>query len=252
MTSNRKPGLVLLPGLMCDAEYWESQRPTLAALASMVYVPSYGALDSISSMAEHVLQTAPAGRLAVVGHSMGGRIALEMARLAPGRLERLALLDTGYQPLAAGQAGLDEAEGRHRLLKMARTNGMAAMARDWARGMVHPRRVDTLVFEAIVGMISRKTPDVFEAQIRALLSRPDATSVLSELKCPTLLACGRQDLWSPLARHEQMHAAIAHSELTVIEDAGHMTSMEQPAAVTQALVRWLQVPSNEPGQVVAP
>ena len=243
-SSSTRAVLVLLPGLMCDAENWAAQRTALAPQVDDVHLPAYGALDSLGAMAEHVLATAPPGRLHVAGHSMGGRIALEMARLAPQRIDRLALLDTGYQPLPPGEAGHQEEAGRHRLLALAQASGMESMAREWARGMVHPRRVDSPVFERVVAMIARSTPERFAAQIRSLLGRPDATPVLAALRCPTLLLCGRQDLWSPLARHEQMQALVPQARLEVIEDAGHMTTMEQPEAVTAALSVWLDAPSD--------
>jgi pimeloyl-ACP methyl ester carboxylesterase len=202
-------------------------------------VPDYGLLDSIEGMARHVLREVRAPRFALAGHSMGGRVALEMMRIAPERIERLALLDTGFLPRAQGEAGDAEQRERHALLTLAREQGMRSMGRQWARGMVHPAHLDAPVFEAILAMIERKTPEVFEAQIRALLARPDARPVLQSLRCPTTFMCGRQDAWSPLARHEEMHALVPGSGLVVIEDAGHMCTMEQPGAVNDALRRWL-------------
>jgi pimeloyl-ACP methyl ester carboxylesterase len=117
---------------------------------------------------------------------------------------------------------------------------MREMGRQWARGMVHPARLDTPLFEEILAMIERKTPAIFEAQIHALLGRPDAREVFTGLQCPTLLLCGRQDAWSPLARHEQMHALLPCSRLVAVEDCGHMSTMEQPAAVSRALVEWFK------------
>ena len=117
---------------------------------------------------------------------------------------------------------------------------MREMGRVWARGMVHPSRLDSPLFERILDMIERQTPAIFEAQIKALLARPDARDVLRNLRCPTLLACGREDAWSPLSRHEQMHAMVPQSRLVVIEDSGHMSTMEQPHAVSQALAEWMR------------
>src|SRR5258706_1889249 len=211
-----KPVILLLPGLLCDRENWAGQRAELAGVADC-HVQAYGALDTIESMAAHVLSSAPARRFSLAGHSMGGRVALEVMRRAPERVERLALLDTGFQPLAAGEAGDKERAGRYELLSRARSQGMRAMGEQWARGMVHPSRIGTPVFEAVLDMIARSTPDTFEAQIRALLARPDATPVLSGIRCPTLLLCGREDLWSPLARHEDMQRAIPGSKLEIIE-----------------------------------
>jgi pimeloyl-ACP methyl ester carboxylesterase len=227
---------VLLPGLLCDREVWQAQIDALGPC----HVPDYGLLDSLRAMAEHVLATAPAGPLAVAGHSMGGRIAFEMLRLAPERIARLALLDTSYHPLAEGEAGEAERAGRLALLATARRDGMAAMAREWAVGMVHPSRHGTPLFEAIVAMLARKTPEHYAAQIEALLNRPDAEPLLPTIHCPTLLLCGRDDAWSPPARHEHMQQRIAGSRLVVIEQCGHISTMEQPETVSHALAEWMQ------------
>lgn len=234
------PALVLLPGLLCDDAVW--QAPMAALAEARCIVPDYGTRDSIAAMARLVLEAVDAPRFALAGHSMGGRVALEVARLAPGRVDRLALMDTGFMPLLPGAAGDAERQERHALLALARAQGMRAMGRQWARGMVHPDHLDAPVFEQILAMIERRTPEVFEAQIRALLGRPDARPVLQALRCPTLLLCGRQDTWSPLARHEEMHALVPGSRLVVIEAAGHMSPMEQPQAVAAAIQSWLEQP----------
>jgi pimeloyl-ACP methyl ester carboxylesterase len=129
------------------------------------------------------------------------------------------------------------------LLALARERGMREMGRRWARGMVHPARLDTPLFDDVLDMIERKTPAIFEAQIQALLGRPDARDVLRAAACPTLLLCGRQDAWSPLARHEAMQALQPRARLVVVEDAGHMSTMEQPQAVARALAGWLAQPA---------
>lgn len=90
-------------------------------------------------------------------------------------------------------------------------------------------------------MIERHTPEGHAAQIRALLERPDAGDMLPQIRCPTLIACGRQDAWSPLARHEAMAARVPNSQCVAIEHCGHMSTMEQPVAVTAALRHWLQL-----------
>jgi len=227
--------LVLLPGLLCDGAVWQAQIETLGT----GHVADYGERDSLAAMAEHVLATAPAGPLSVAGHSMGGRVAFEMLRRAPERIERLALLDTSYHPLADGAAGETETKGRLALLAIARRNGMRTMAREWTPGMVHPSRHTGPVFDAVLDMFDRKTPDTFAAQINALLNRPDCTELLGTIRCPTLLLCGREDAWSPPSRHEYMHAAIAGSRLIVVEQCGHMSTMEQPAEVARTLAEWL-------------
>jgi pimeloyl-ACP methyl ester carboxylesterase len=233
-----RPTLMLLPGLMCDAAAWAPQITALQAQAHCV-VPDYGLRDSLNAMARHVLAEAPTERFSVAGHSMGGRVALEVWRLAPQRVERLALLDTGAQPLPAGEEGERERAGRMALLAQARAEGMRAIARQWARNMVHPDQRDTPLFEALLDLLERSSPEQFAAQINALLTRPDAGHLLRTITCPTLVLCGREDLWSPPAQHVRMREAIAGANLCIIEHCGHMCTLEQPQAVSKALAAWL-------------
>lgn len=237
----KRETLVLIPGLLCDATVWTDQCEALAPLADCV-VAEHGDCNSIREMAERALSSVDDDALSVAGHSMGGRVALEMMRLAPHRIARLALLDTGYQPLPAGEAGDRERAGRMALIALARQQGMRAMGQAWAPGMVLEERVGTPLFERILDMIERSTPARFEAQIGALLARPDAEPLLAQITCPTTVICGRADGWSPLARHEAMQAAIQGATLSVIERSGHMATMEQPDAVSAALAGWLAQP----------
>ena len=231
--------LVLLPGLMCDAAVWEPLYPHLPA-GTTPWVADYGMANSLQAMATAVLQQAPAQRFAVAGHSMGGRVAMEVLRQAPQRVSHVALMDTGHLPRAAGEAGVQEVTKRHALLEVARTQGVRAMAQTWVQGMVHPDRLqDAALIESVVAMFARKSADVFAAQIEALLARPDASDVLRTLAVPTLLQCGAQDSWSPPAQHADMQTLAPHAVLDVIAHAGHMAPMERPADVAVSLARWL-------------
>jgi pimeloyl-ACP methyl ester carboxylesterase len=230
--------LVLLPGLVCDASVWEHARGTLGSRAD-IHVAHYGELASLGAMAEKVLGEME-GSFALAGHSMGGRIALEIFRRAPQRIRALALMDTGVQPLSAGEAGLRETRGRHELLAIARIRGMAAMATRWVQGMVwQPRLDEAPLIDGIVGMFARSSADVFAAQISALLARPDASGLLAQIRCPTLVLCGAEDAWAPAARHVEMSAQIAGSRLVLVPDCGHMCTLERPEAVTAAMRDWL-------------
>ena len=229
--------ILLLPGLACDAAVWHHQSRRLSQSA-IVQIADYGSSDSIKKMAESVLRIAPA-RFALAGHSMGGRVAFEIVRRVPERVTGLALLDTAYRPFAGGDHGERERAERLRLVDIARTQGMRAMAREWIRNMVHPSRLsDKPLIESIVEMFARKTPDIFAGQINALLNRPDARPVISAIRCPTLVLCGREDSWSTLATHKDIAARIPQSNLVAIENAGHMAPMERPERVTAALLDW--------------
>ncbi|MFN4003230.1 MAG: alpha/beta fold hydrolase [Hylemonella sp.] len=231
--------LMLLPGLNCDAAVWAPQVAALQDVADC-RIPAWGLRDTLTAMAEQVLQEAPPGPFCLAGHSMGGRVALEVLRLAPERVERLALLSTGTHPLAAGEAGEKEKAGRMALLKIAQEQGMRAMASEWAKGMVHPRRVGGPVYAQVLDMFDRGSAQQYAAQIHALLHRPDAGALLRTIRCPTLVLTGRDDGWSTPAQHEAMAAAIPGARLVLVEDCGHMCTLEQPQAVSQALRDWLQ------------
>lgn len=237
--------VLFLPGLLCDRAVWEPQITALSARYDCI-VAEYGGCDSLTAMASTALASAPA-RFSLAGHSMGGRVALEIMRGAPQRVTRLALLDTGYQARPTGEPGEAEARRRHQLLDIASREGMRVMGREWLKGMVHPGRLhDGALIESILAMIERRTPGMFGAQIRALLDRPSAEAVLAGIRCPTLVLCGRQDGWSPVARHEQMTRMIARARLAVIEDSGHMVTLERPEAVSVVLERWLAAADREP------
>jgi len=239
--SGSKAALVLLPGFLCDGTVWAEQMEALSDVAEATCA-EYGLLDSLPAMAERVLATAPE-RFSVAGHSMGGRIAFEIFRQAPGRVERLAAFNTGALPRSPGEAGAEEERGRRALLAVARSSGMRAMALQWIPGMVAPGRTrDGALVESIVRMFERKTPDIFEAQMNALLGRPDATGILGAIRCPALLLSGREDRWSPPAAHEQMAARMPNARVAIVPDSGHMSAMEQPAAVAQAMREWLSQP----------
>ena len=236
---------MLLPGLNCDAAVWAPQVEALQDRFNCI-IPDWGVLNNFQAMAEQVLASSPTDTFGVAGHSMGGRVACELMRLAPHRVDRLALLDTGTHTLPAGAAGEKERQGRMALLDLAKQKGMRAMGQQWGQGMVHPSRLNSDVFEAVLKMLERGSAAQFEAQINALLTRPDAAPVLSTITCPTLVLCGREDGWSPPAQHEAMYQALkagglAQVDLVIIEHCGHMCTMEQPQAVNQALLEWLNV-----------
>ena len=233
--------VILVPGLLCDEWLWHFQVEALADIAD-VLVANHGEVDSLGALAEAIIEEAPA-RFAIAGHSMGGRVALEVARRAPERLLGFSILDTGYEALAPGEAGEREIAGRRSMLALARRSGMRAMARNWLQGMVYPPRLtDAELIEPIVEMFARRTPDLYAMQIQALLARPDAKPVFARIRCPSLVMCGSDDTWAPPARHEIMANMLRHSAKTfgVIPNCGHMSPLERPRAVNDAFRSWIE------------
>ena len=184
-------------------------------------------------MAEVVLAAAP-GRFALAGHSMGGRVALEIVRQKQQQITHLALLDT-----ATGPAADTEYEKRMAWVKLAEEQGMKALAEVWLPPMLHPDRVhDKILVGELEAMIQRFTPAQFAGQIRALLARPDATPVLAQIGCPALVLCGRQDAWRTVEHHAELASRISGAVLEIIEDCGHMSTIERPEEVTARLRRF--------------
>ena len=227
--------LILLPGLLCDATVWAPVKAALhGELRVAAWLHFYGH-DSLSGMAREVLKAAPPV-FALAGHSMGGRVALEIMRTAPERVERLALLDTTATPAAP-----DEPEKRREMIELARTEGMAALAARWLPMIVHPSRLSQAEFmSALAAMICRATPEIYVRQVQALLNRPDYRPILQQIACPTLVACGRDDFWSPVAVHQEIAAAIPGANLALIDTCGHMATVEAPGEVSRLLRAWLQ------------
>jgi pimeloyl-ACP methyl ester carboxylesterase len=167
---------------------------------------------------------------------MGARVALEMARQAPDRIVRLALLDTGIHPLRDG-----ETEKRAEIVEYAHRNGMAALAERWLPGMVYEEnRKNAELMRGLTDMVLRMDADLHARQIKALVNRPDASSYLSEIRCPVLLVVGRQDQWSPVSQHEQMLRLLPDARLEVIEEAGHFAPVEQPGTVARLVADFLK------------
>lgn len=219
---------IFIPGLISDARVWHDVAAAVDAPAITVTMTED---DSIPAMAERALGAAD-GPLVPVGHSMGGRVAMEMARRAPERMAGLVLADTGHHPLAPG-------ERPRRLARIAEAHAdMGRMVDDWLPGMVGAARHATPRMAALREMAVAAGPDVHERQIRALIGRPDALPGLAGLACPVLLLVGAEDRWSPRAQHDEIAAVLAAAEVVEIPDAGHFLPFENPVATRTAILAW--------------
>ena len=226
--------LVLLPGMMCDARLFEPQIQALSGNRDLV-LGTMTQHDSIEAMARVVLHNAPPS-FALAGLSMGGIVAMEVLRQAPGRVERIALLDTN--PMAE----VDEVKHRRIPQMMAVQNGrLAEIMRDEMKPNYladSPRR--QIVLDLCMEMALGLGPHVFLRQSRALMDRPDQTSTLRSATQHALVLCGREDGLCPVSRHEFMTDLIPNADLRVIDGAGHMPTLEQPETTTTAIMKWLE------------
>jgi len=229
----KKTSLVLLPGLLCDRELWRRQIESLGDVASP-WVADLTLDDSMAAMARRVLAAAPPD-FALAGLSMGGYCALEIMRQAPARVTRLALLDTG------ARADSPEQTARRRgLIELAEKGDFKGVTPRLLPLFLHPDRLkDAELTGRVTAMAHRVGKEAFLRQQKAIMGRIDSRPYLARIACPTLLLCGRQDQLTPPALHEEMVALIPGALLEVIEDCGHLSTMERPDAVDAALRIWL-------------
>ncbi|MBC7131715.1 MAG: alpha/beta fold hydrolase [Roseovarius sp.] len=225
--------VVFLPGMMCDARLFAPQIADLSRDMVVAVAPiTCGA--RIEEIAENLLESLPA-RFALAGLSMGGIVAMEALRRAPGRVTRLALMDTNPMPETE-----QSAEGYAPLIESLRNGRIAEAVEMLLGGEVlapGPARAGVL---ALAGEMAHGLgAETIIAQVHALKARRDYQPVLSGCEIPTLLLCGAEDRLTPPRRHERMAAVMPRSRLVIVEGAGHLPVLEQPQAVTAALRDWL-------------
>jgi pimeloyl-ACP methyl ester carboxylesterase len=225
--------VVFLPGMMCDARVFAPQLAALSRERAVQVAPITGA-DSVEKIADQIVFHAPP-KFALVGLSMGGIVAMEVIRRVPLRVTRLALLDT--TPFSETPA---QAAAREPQIARARAGRVAeVMAEDMKPEYLAPGPGRAGVLKTVMAMAQDLGPEVYVRQSRALQRRPDQQRTLRAVRAPTLILCGRHDGLTPVRRHELMASLIPGATLEVLEDAGHIPTLEAPEATTEALDRWL-------------
>lgn len=228
---DRQP-LVLIPGLLNDAELWRDQIAALSDVADIA-VGDITQGTRIADLAAGIIAQAPA-QFALAGFSLGGYVAQEIARQAPDRLTRLALLDTsmrGDNPeRVARRRQIDEA-----VRVPGRFNGFGDRL---LSTYLDPSHVgDAGMVARIRGMTERLGPEVLLRQNE--LERPDGREVLGRLRCPVLILCGENDRVTPVERSREMAAVVPQARLVVIPGSGHLTPIEAADVVNGELRTWL-------------
>lgn len=226
-----REAVVLLPGMLCDEELWDHQRLALADVADLA-VADLTTGETVAGIARSVLDAA-APRFALAGLSLGGIVALEVLRQAPERVTRLALLDT-----TPARPRPEQLAQWRRLAELVATAPLEHVVGDHLLpGYFHAP--DGGLVAVALRMASRVGPAGFVRQLAAQASRPDSWGGLGDVSVPTVVIAGRQDAICPPDLHVAMAAAIPGAALVVVEECGHLSSLEQPEAVTTALGDWL-------------
>ncbi|MBH0111789.1 alpha/beta fold hydrolase [Novosphingobium sp. YJ-S2-02] len=229
-TGERQP-LVLIPGLSCDARLWQAQVEGLDGVARTMVGDTLSDA-SIAAMAQRILADAPE-RFALAGFSMGGYVAMEISRRAPERVTRLALLDT------TGDIDTPEmARVRRAAVTTAQSRGYEAVLRGSLNRLVHPETANE-VGEEVVAMALGVGLETYIDQQNAIVGRADSRGELASLDVPALVLVGAQDRLTPPRYSQELAEIIPGARYAEIQRAGHMTPMEQPEAVNQALREWL-------------
>ena len=233
------PRLILLPGLACDARLFAPLLPGLKALLPEGTVPhisdAHGRHATIEAMAGAVLADSN-GPLLLVGVSMGGMVALEAARQAPARIAGLAILGSNARPETPAMLRLRESAIE--LFERGEAQDVIAFNAPFA---FHPARgADRALVQSYVQMVLDAGTGQLIAQNRAVMHRPDARVHLPQLRCPLLMLCGDSDRLTPPECGREIAALAPLGRYVEIAQCGHMLTLEQPEAVTAALVPWLR------------
>ncbi len=224
--------LVLIPGMMCDARLFAPQIGALSHGRAILCAPLLG--ETVGDIARAVLDAAPP-RFALAGLSMGGIVAMEVLRRAPVRVTRLALMDTNARAETPEVAARREPQ-----MAAVRAGRLEAVMRDEMKpNYLAPGPGRGPILDLVLEMALAQGADAFVQQSRALASRPDQREALRGWAGPALVLCGRHDALCPLHRHEEIAELLADAELRVVEGAGHLPTLEAPAAVSEAMADWL-------------
>ncbi len=229
---NKLP-VLLIPGTLCTPEVFDCQIKAVKTYAPQVDVVSFDLEDSISEMAETAMQgIAGTSGTAIVGFSMGGMVAMEIARRAPERVARLALVNSN------SHADLSERSmARSKHLKQAREQGMVSVIRQYYLDQ-YLAKPNLETHELITRMAKELGVDCFASQVEALATRQDSSSTLASVDCPTLIIGSSNDKLCPPDEQIRMHKLVNDSSLELIPDCGHFSLLEKPELVNRAIENW--------------
>ena len=229
--------VAFFPGLLCDEDLFSAQTEALQAAGYQTYVADFSAAhhESFDAMIYDALADLP-DHFSLVALSMGGYAALKVVELAPHRIDRLVMMDTN------ARADAPEAQARRRgLLELAAKGDFKGVTPRLLPLYLHESRLDDeSLAQRVMNMAEGLGPDVFRRQQTAILNRDDQRARLATFDKPVLAVCGREDQVTPLFLSEEIADLAPRGELLVLEDCGHLSTMERPAEVNEALLAWLQ------------
>lgn len=226
--------MVLVPGLNCSPRLYREQVTTLWRFGP-VQIADHTRADSMAEIAAQILNAAPP-EFALIGLSMGGYLAFEMLRQARGRIRKLALLDTSARPDLPEQSAR-----RDEQIAIARAGRFSEIPDLQFPLLVHKAHRNDPDLRRIVQEMAYETgAEAFMRQQTAIKTRPDSRPDLVSIACPTLVLVGEGDELTPPELAKEIATGIANACLVVIPDSGHLSTLEQPKAVNDALCLWMR------------
>ena len=225
--------VVMIPGMMCDERIFAHQIEELSTDTD-IYIADISKYSSIQELASDVLEISPP-KFFLVGHSMGGIVAMEMCSQEPDRIEKLVIMDSNHK------SELEETKFKRepQIRDVISGNLAQVMKEEMKPNYLADSYKQKDILNTCMEMALTLGPEVFVRQSRALQSRDDQQSTLMELDIPVLIMCGSEDKLCSLEKHELMHNIINDSKLEVIKNAGHLPTLEQPTKTTEVLKTWL-------------
>lgn len=234
-----KTPLLLIPGLLCSPRLYAAQVAALEDRAEIV-VPDWrkaplAVWDTWESAARWIVEQMPPGKFAMAGLSLGGMLAVEIMQFAADRVTKLALLDTGMR----SQNETERAIRRARIRLASEGHFELVLGLQMSRFIPAYRLPDKALVDDVMTMCNEIGVDIYKRQEELAAIRADRRPDLPRIKCPTIVACGRDDAATPLFLSEEMAKAIPAAALVVIEQCGHLVTMEKPEETNEILKLWL-------------
>ena len=235
-----KTPLLLVPGVLCSPRLFAAQVAALQGDAEIV-VPDWrkaplSIWDSWESAARWVMDQMPAEKFALAGLSLGGMLAVEIMQVAADRVTKLALLDTSMR----SQSEAERAVRRARIRLADEGHFELVLGMQMTRFIPAYRLPDKPLVDEVMTMCGEIGVEIYKRQEELAAIRVDRRPDLPRIKCPTIVVCGRDDAATPLFLSEEIAKAIPAAALVVIEQCGHLVSMEKPEATNEILQVWLR------------
>ena len=225
--------VVFLPGLMCDSRLFHPQINTLSGEITIILSPVSG-FNSVTEIATNILSIMP-NRFALAGLSFGGIVALEMIRIAPERILKMALMDTSYSSESTYIANKRTAQ----ILAVQTGKLEEVMMQEHLPNYLADGSTSGAISDLCITMAKQLGKEVFIQQSRALISRIDQTVTLQNIDVPTMILCGAYDRLCNVQTHQNMANLIKGSSFKIVPDAGHLPTLENPTTTNRILREWL-------------